>query len=392
MLCGDGMGDEAAGVLGGKTPLQAAAIPEIRAIAGLGKRLLIRTVPEGLAPGSDVANLGLLGYDARTNYTGRAAIEAAGSGVELAADEVAYRTNLVTIEDGRMLDYSCGEIPTEEGVALIRALDGAAGRDGVKFHDGVSYRHLLTLRGGPTGLTLWPPHEITNQVIADYLPQGAGAEVLLALMELSRAVFKNHPVNVARAASGKRMATQIWPWGCGKAMRLESYASRFGRKGSVLTAVNLVRGLAHLAGLRVVEVEGATGWVDTNYEGKAAACVACVEAGDDFVYVHVEAPDECGHKMNPPLKQKAIEDFNARVVRPVWRALEAAGRAYRLVICTDHRTPCTRGGHTSDPVPFAWLDGPIGGTPLDCQAAFDEFIAGEKPLPLACELMPTLLA
>jgi 2,3-bisphosphoglycerate-independent phosphoglycerate mutase len=392
VLCGDGMGDEPAAALGGKTPLQAADVPEVRAIAGRGRQLLIQTVPDGMAPGSDVANLGLLGYDARTNYTGRAAIEAVGSGVELAPDEVAYRTNLVTIEDGKMLDYSCGEISTPEGIELLHALDAAARADGVKFHDGVSYRHLLTLRDGPTGLTLWPAHEITNRPIAEHLPAGEGAERLLRLMDLSREVFANHPVNAARAAAGKRTATQIWPWGCGKAMRLEKYGAKFGRRGSVITAVNLVRGLARLAGLEIREVEGATGWVDTNYAGKAAACLAALEAGDDFVYVHVEAPDECGHKMNPPLKTKAIEDFNAKIVRPVWRELEARGEPYRLVVCMDHRTPCTRGGHTADPVPFAWLDGPIGGTPLDARAAFDEFVPGEKPLPLAFEVMQGLLA
>lgn len=390
VLCGDGMGDLPAPALNGRTPLQAADIPAIRRIAAQGRRLLIKTVPDGLSPGSDVANMGLLGYDARENYTGRAAIEAAGSGVMLAPEDVAYRVNLVTVEKGNMVDYSAGEISTEEGIALIRSLAAAFQREGLALHDGISYRHLLTLRNGPTSLPLAPPHEITGRPVADYLPATTDAEPLLALIECSKQIFADHPVNQARRAKGLHPATQVWPWGCGKAMQLTAFESLHHRKGSVITAVNLIRGLATLAGLKNRDVEGATGWVDTHYAGKAAAALQAFAEGDDFVYVHVEAPDECGHKQNAPLKTSAIEDFSAKIVAPIWEALEKAGEPYRLIVCTDHRTPCSTGGHTSDPVPFAYMNGPVGEI-TDQEAAFDEYIPAGESIPLACNLMRELL-
>ena len=389
VLVGDGMGDEPVAVLGGQTPLQAADIPAIRRVAALGQARLVRTVPDGLAPGSDVANMGLLGYNARENYTGRAAIEAAGAGLALGRSDVAFRTNLVTIEDGIMLDYSAGDISSEEGRELIGALNEVVSRAGLRFHGGVSYRHLLVWSDGPTELTMMPPHEISGRQVAGHLPAGPRQDEVRALMDLSRRVFAEHAVNRARIAAGKRPASQIWLWGHGKAMSLESYPERFGLRGGVITAVDLVRGLAELCGLEVIRVPGATGWIDTDYVGKAQAAVDCLRRSD-FVYVHVEAPDECGHKGMAEEKVRAIENFDRQVVGPVWKALEAAGEPYRLIVCTDHRTPIVKRGHTSDPVPFAWVDGPLG-VGDGASADFDEFLPAEGTPPLVCDLISSLL-
>lgn len=391
VLVGDGMGDEPVAVLGGKTPLQVADIAAIRRVAGLGRVQLVHTVPDGMSPGSDVANMGLLGYNAKENYTGRAAIEAAGARLPLDPADVAYRTNLVTIEDGKMLDYSAGDISSEEAHQLIAALNSAAGRTGLRFHGGVSYRHLLIWRNGPLELALMPPHEISGKPVANFLPKGPRAEEFLALMDLSRHIFAEHPVNRARLAKGKRPATQIWPWGFGKAMALQSYPERYGLHGGVITAVDLVRGLAELCKLEVIRVLGATGWIDTDYAGKAQAAVDCLRRSD-FVYVHVEAPDECGHKGMAEEKVRAIENFDRKVVAPVWAALEAAGQPYRLIVCTDHRTPIVKRGHTSDPVPFAWVDGPLGAAlKPEASAAFDEFLPAAGKPPLVCDLISGLL-
>ena len=390
-MVGDGMGDEPVAALGGRTPLQVADIPNVRRAAALGHVQLVRTVPEGLAPGSDVANMGLLGYNAKENYTGRAAIEAAGARIPLRPDDIAYRANLVTVENGLMLDYSAGDISSAEAQKLIDALNAAVSRAGLKFHGGVSYRHLLVWRDGPTELALMPPHEISGQPIAGHLPKGPRQEETRALMDLSRHVFANHPVNLVRAAQGKRQATQIWLWGYGKAMALQPYPERYGLRGGVITAVDLVRGLAELCGLEVIRVPGATGWIDTNYDGKAQAAMDCLRRSD-FVYVHVEAPDECGHKGMAEEKVRAIGNYDRKIVGPVWAALESAGQPYRLIVCTDHRTPIVRRGHTADPVPFAWVDGPVGaGAQTDASAAFDEFLPSVGRPPLVCDVISSLL-
>ncbi|MDD2241054.1 MAG: cofactor-independent phosphoglycerate mutase [Kiritimatiellae bacterium] len=390
VLVGDGMGDEPVQELGDKTPLQVADIPSIRRVAALGQVLLVHTVPEGMAPGSDVANMGLLGYNALDNYTGRAAIEAAGARIPLQPDDIAYRTNLVTVEDDEMIDYSAGDISSAEAHELIAALNEEVTRPGVTFHGGVSYRHLLVWSDGPPKLALTPPHEISGQSVADYLPVGPRATEAHDLMELSKRVFADHPVNQARVKKGLRPATQIWLWGHGKAMSLQPYPERYGLNGGVITAVDLIRGLAELCGLEVIRVPGATGWIDTDYHGKAQAAIDCLQRSD-FVYVHVEAPDECGHKGLAQEKVRAIENFDHAVVAPVWAALEAAGEPYRLIVCTDHRTPLAKRGHTSDPVPFAWVDGPLASDTLNASAPFDEFLPTEDTPPLVCDLISSLL-
>ena len=376
VLVGDGMGDYPVAELGNKTPLQAATIPHIRKIAGNGSLRMVQTVPlSGLAPGSDVANMALLGYNAEENYTGRAPIECAGANIPLQAADVAFRCNLVTVKDGLMDDYSAGHITTEEAHQLISAIQGKLGRDGLRFHGGVSYRHLLVWTNGPSQITTQPPHDIAGKPANEYLPSGEKQDEARALMEESKAILAAHPVNKARVAAGKNPATQIWLWGQGRALSLKPYSGLFGLSGGVITAVDLIRGLGRLIGLEPVYVEGATGFIDTNYEGKVSAAFDVLKH-HDFVFVHIEAPDECGHAGNANLKKEAIEAFDKRVVGPVWNELEKQGKPFRLILCTDHRTPVSVRGHTREPVPMAVLDGPVG--PVTREAAFDENVNNGK--------------
>ncbi len=375
VLVGDGMGDRPCPILDNRTPLQAAHIPNMRRIAAAGNLYLADTIPAGLPPGSDVANLGILGYDARQFYSGRAPIEAAGAGIPLRPEDVAVRCNLVNIADGIMVDYSSGHISNEDAAPLVKALDEALGRDGLRFHTGVQYRHLLVWNHGPAHPITQPPHDILGQPIQSYLPKGPGAEAFLELMEASKAVLAKHPVNLARAARGETPVTQIWLWGQGPALQLPTYADLYGMTGTVITAVDLVRGLGVLAGLETPKVPGATGWIDTNYEGKVAYALKALET-QDFVYIHVEAPDECGHVGDAKLKTEAIAAFDARVVGPVWKAMERRGEPYRLLVTMDHRTPVEIRGHSAEPVPLATLQGPVG--EVAEETAFDEFIHGGK--------------
>lgn len=365
------MGDYPVPELGGRTILQAAAIPHLRRLAAAGELTMVRTVPDELPPGSDVANLGLLGYDARLNYTGRAPIEAAGAGLPLRALDVAYRCNLVHVCDGCMTDYSAGHITTPEAHLIVADLDRALGRPGLRFHGGVSYRHLLVWESGPDGLHTQPPHDIADQPVASHLPSGPRSEEVRALMERSQALMKDHPVNRQRLQKGQLPATQIWLWGQGKAMTLEPYRQKFGLSGGVISAVDLVRGLGVLAGLAAPRIAGATGFLDTNYAGKVAAALQILEH-DDFVYVHIEAPDECGHLGDARKKMQAVEDLDRQVIGPLWQALEERGAPYQLIVGMDHRTPVSVRGHTREPVPILAVNGPTG--PLTREAPFDESI------------------
>lgn len=375
VLVGDGMGDRPCPVLGNRTPLQAADIPHMRRIAAAGRLFLADTVPEGLPPGSDVANLGLLGYDARAHYSGRAPIEAAGAGLKLGPRDVAVRCNLVNIVDGVMVDYSSGHISNEDATPLVEALQEELGRDELAFHTGVQYRHLVVWENGPASPVTQPPHDILGQSIAPHLPKGERAEAFLELMEASKAVLAGHPVNRARRERGETPVTQIWLWGQGPALQLPSYPEQYGLTGTVITAVDLVRGLGVLAGLDTPRVPGATGWIDTNYAGKVEAALRGLETRD-FAYIHVEAPDECGHVGDAELKTRAIADFDAQVVGPVLRAMEARGEPYRLLVTMDHRTPVEIRGHSAEPVPLAVLEGPAG--ELTEETPFDEFVHGGK--------------
>ena len=388
VLVGDGMGDYPVEVLGGLTPLQAAQAPTIAKIAALGETRMVQTVPEGMPPGSDVANLALLGYDATQNYTGRAPIEAAGAEIPMAPSDVAFRCNLVTVVDGVMDDYSAGHISTEEGQALIASVQEKLGRQGLTFHPGVQYRHLLVWANGPVTCACTPPHEIADQPVGGHLPTGERQLDIRELMDLSKEVFADHPVNQKRIAEGKKPATQIWLWGQGNAMQLDSYKSLYGLGGGVISAVDLLKGIAKLAGLEAPDIEGATGFLDTNYQGKVDAAFEILER-EDFVFIHIEAPDECGHMGDAKKKTQAIEAFDAKVCAPVFQWLEKRGEAYTLLLCTDHRTPVALKGHTSEPVPMAVMKGPVGET--EAQAAFDENVNNGNAQCMACEWIQQIL-
>jgi 2,3-bisphosphoglycerate-independent phosphoglycerate mutase len=389
VLVGDGMGDYPVDALGGKTPLQAAECPMIRTFAALGETRMVQTVPDGMPPGSDVANLALLGYDAALNYTGRAPIEAAGAEIPMSPTDVAFRCNLVTVaDDGVMNDYSAGHITTEEGRALVASLQEALGEEGLTFHPGVQYRHILVWNGGPAECACEPAHEITDKPVAENLPVGDREDEVRELMEKTKAVFAEHPVNQKRIAEGKKPATQIWLWGQGSAMQLETYKALYGLGGGVISAVDLLKGIAKLAGLEAPDVEGATGFLDTNYQGKVDAALEIL-GREDFVFVHIEAPDECGHMGDAEKKTFAIEEFDAKVCAPIFRWLEERGEEYTLMLCTDHRTPVALKGHTSEPVPMAVFKGPVG--TRVAQAAFDESVNDGNAQCMACDWIQEIL-
>ncbi len=388
ILLGDGMGDYPVEELGGRTPLQAADVPHIRRIAAAGRVRQIATVPPGLPPGSDVCNLGLLGYNAAENYTGRAPIEAAGAGIAMKPDDVAFRCNLVTVENEHMKDYSAGHITTEEATALIRDIGRELDAENIRFHPGISYRHLLIWNNGPVALNTQPPHDISDQPVQPHRPSGERADEVIAFMEKSKAILADHPVNLKRVENGQSPATQIWLWGQGRALSLKSFRELYGLEGGIITAVDLVRGIGKLAGLATPVVDGATGFIDTNYDGKVQATLDVLRTSD-FVYVHVEAPDECGHMGDAKLKTQAIGEFDKRIVAPIWQALEQDGEPYRLIVATDHRTPVTIRGHTSEPVPIACLDGPVGA--VTDEAPFDEFTAPTDHPPYSYDLIRKIL-
>lgn len=386
VLIGDGMGDYPLKELDGKTPLQAAAIPNIRAIAAAGVVKLVNTVPKGMTPGSDVANLSIMGFDPTAYYTGRAPIEAAGAGIAMSANDVAFRCNLIAVESECIKDHSSGHITTEEARPIVATLNERLGNKQIEFHVSAGYRHLLIWENGPCEVTTTPPHDVLGQPVARNLPKGARQEELLGLMEASKAIMAAHPVNAKRRQAGKTAPTQIWLWGQGRRTTLPSYLEMFGLTGCVISAVDLVRGIGRLAGLDAIIVPGATGFLDTNYAGKVKAALTALDR-NDFVFVHVEAPDECGHMGDLQLKLKAIETFDREVVGPIRRGLEARGQPYRLIIGTDHRTPVSVRNHTSEPVPVAILNGPVQDTGRE--ALFDEFINGGQSSGMAFEWLKT---
>lgn len=373
VLVGDGMGDYPVPELGNRTILQAADIPHMRRLAGAGRVAMVSTVPPELPPGSDVANLSMLGYNPSEKYTGRAPIEAAGAGIPLRPQDVAFRCNLVTVDNGVMADYSAGHISTEEAHELIAAIDQQLGKPGLKFHGGVSYRHLLVWDQGPVDIATTPPHEISDKPVGPHQPAGQRQNDVRRLMDESRKILKDHPVNRARVQAGKRPATQIWLWGQGKSLSLQPYREKFGLSGVVVSAVDLVRGLGLLAGLEAPRIPGATGFLDTNFQGKVDAALSALER-HDFAYVHVEAPDECGHLGDAQKKKLAVELFDQRVVAPIWQAMEKRGEPYRLVVAMDHRTPVALKGHSREPVPILLMEGPVG--PVTMEAPFDESLNG----------------
>jgi len=354
ILQGDGMADYPLEVLGGRTPLEAARTPNMDWLAAHGVFGLAHVIPDGFPPGSDVGNMSIMGYDPVVYHTGRSPLEAASMGVALGPRDIAFRSNLVTLGgsggDTFMEDFTSGHITTEEAAELIRAIGQMLGGDGVEFFPGVSYRHLMVWRDGKEKMETTPPHDITDQKVSAYMPKGEGAERLLRLMEASRPILAAHPVNKKRQAEGRRPATTIWLWGQGRAPALPSLAERFGIKGGVISAVDIINGLGVYAGLERIHVPGITGFLDTNYRGKGEYGVASLEK-NDFVFIHVEAIDEAGHMGDVEKKIQALEDFDEKVVGTVLQRM-AQRKDWRVLLMPDHPTSIALKTHVAEPVPF----------------------------------------
>ena len=359
IILGDGMADWAVPSLNGKTLLQYAKTPYMDHLAAMGKTGLLKTVPDGFHPGSEVANMSVLGYDLSQVYEGRGVLEAASIGVDLQPGDMAMRCNLVSVEGDLLKNHSAGHISTAEADELIRFLQEKLGSDCVNFYTGVQYRHLLVIKGGNKNLACVPPHDIPlqpfrpNMIRALSAEAQATADLLNELIEKSQQLLPSHPVNRKRQAEGKDPANSIWPWSPGYRPRMKMLSEMYPavQKGSVITAVDLIRGIGYYAGLRCIEVEGATGLYDTNYEGKAKAAIDALRT-DDFVYLHVEASDEAGHEGNVDLKLKTIENLDRRIVKPVYEAVKDWDEPVAIAVLPDHPTPCELRTHTAEPVPF----------------------------------------
>lgn len=395
IIVADGMADYPCAELGGKTPLAYAHTPHLDRLAASGIVGQVKTVPEGFPPGSDVANLAVLGYDPRECYTGRAPLEAASMGVTLGPEDVAFRCNLVTLSGDEpyeakvMVDYSAGEISTAEARELIRAVQARLGSEEISFFPGVSYRNLMVWRRGPVGTILTPPHDITGQVIGTYLPQGEGAVLLRRLMEESAKFLPGEEVNRRRITQGMSPANSIWFWGQGRRPQLVSFTEKFGLKGSAIAAVDLIRGIGLLAGMRVPVVPGATGNLHTDFAAKARAALAELAAGQDLVFIHIEAADEAGHQGNLAAKVRAIEEIDAKVVGLVVGGLEARFSRWRVMVLPDHPTPLAVRTHTAEPVPFVIADSAVAGAGTP-EGVFTEAAAAQTGLYFASG--PELLA
>ncbi len=376
ILVGDGMGDRPIAELGGKTPLAHAKTPAMDRIASQGELCLVRTVPEGFPPGSDVANLSLLGYLPHECYSGRAPLEAASLGVSLAPDEIAFRCNLVTLrfEEERvfMEDYSSGHISSQEARILIEGLEAVAGTSRLRFYPGVSYRHLLVHSGEVGSLVTVPPHDYTGREVTEFWQRYNSIPHFQEALKKAVDFLADHPVNRARRAGQRNPANGIWLWGEGKAPSMPAIREQFGIEGALISAVDLLKGIGVYAGLEIINVPGATGYLDTNYAGKATAAVEALKA-KDFVFVHVEAPDEAGHQGSLQDKLQAIEDFDTKIVKPIFEAMMASGQDFRLAVAMDHWTPLSLRTHSADPVPVAIYDSRAGrpgsGLPYDEQSA-----------------------
>lgn len=361
MLC-DGMADEPSEMLGGSTPMAQAKKPCMDSLAAKGEVGMVKTVSDGMKPGSDVANLAVLGYDATACYSGRSPLEAVSIGIDLKDTDVTLRCNLVTLsdepryEDKTMVDYCAGDISTEEARELITYVQEKLGNDTFRFYPGVAYRHCLVWdHGEPQPGELTPPHDISNRVITQYIPKGDYTAPLYELMKKSYDLLRDHPVNKAREAKGLRPANSIWLWGEGTKPQLDTFMAKFGKKGSMISAVDLLKGIAICAGMNSVDVDGATGYIDTNFEGKCRAAIEEFKKGQDLVYIHVEAPDECGHRGEAENKVKAIELIDEKILAPVVDFLKGYDD-FAVLVCPDHPTPLNIRTHSSDPVPYLIYD------------------------------------
>ena len=388
ILLGDGMGDFKIDELGGKTPLQAAYTPYMDSAAAKGEMGVVSTIPEGYPKGSDVANLSIFGYDPREYYTGRSPFEAASINLKLAPTDVSFRCNLVNLkeEDGRVImnDFTAGHITTDEASKIVATLQQELGDDVFSFHSGVSYRHIMVKKNGTAGLKLTPPHDISDRDVLPHLPDAEHAGDVLELMLKSRDILKDHEVNKARVAAGKLPANSIWLWGEGNAPTMPSYKEKYGLTGSVISAVDLLKGIGIAAGLDAINVPGATGYIDTDYAAKARYALKELET-KDFVYLHVEAPDEAAHEGRLDLKLKAIEDFDEKVVKAVFKGM-AKFKEYKIAILCDHYTPVALKTHTDDKVPVVIYDS-TNEQDYDRGYSEDEAATGELMLARAHEIM-----
>jgi len=361
VILGDGMPDYRIPKLNNKTPLEVAHTPNMDLLAQKGKVGMVKTIPEGYPPGSDVANLSVMGYDPALYYTGRSPLEAVSMGVEMGEEDVAFRCNLVTLSESSqtggkvMADYSAGEISTGEAAELIAEINKQLGGEDLRFYAGVSYRHLVVWKGGTEKIDLTPPHDISDKEIAGHLPAGLGGERLINLMEESQKILSLHPVNKARLEKGLQPANGIWLWGQGKKPGLKSFREKYGLSGAVISAVDLIKGIGLCAGMEVVDVPGATGNITTDFRGKARAALKSLEEGKDFIYIHVEAPDEAGHQGSMEDKIKAIEEIDEKVVGEVLKEIENF-EDFKIMVLSDHPTPLKIKTHTADRVPFLIYD------------------------------------
>lgn len=396
VILGDGMADYPVDSLSGKTPLEVANKPFTDMLANFSEVGIVKTIADGLKPGSDVANLSVLGYDPSECYTGRSPLEAASIGIPLKSTDVTARANLVTLsgdgnfEDLTMKDYSAGEIGTEEAKTLIEYLAKELNSDDYKLYAGISYRHCFVADRGRIAGDLIPPHDITGKPIKEYLPKSAAGEVYLSLMKRSYELLKNHPVNAERIKAGKNPANSLWFWGEGTKPALQNFSERYGIKGAMISAVDLLKGIGKLTGMDVIDVAGATGNYDTNFSGKAEAALAALKNGADFVYIHMEAPDECGHHGDAEHKVYSIEQIDEKVVKRVTEGLRSFGEPFAIMVLPDHPTPIKTMTHCSDPVPYMIYrsNKPVLGT-----AKYDEAHArsGGVFVPSGVELMKRFL-
>jgi 2,3-bisphosphoglycerate-independent phosphoglycerate mutase len=355
----DGAADEPLEELGKKTILQVAQTPNMDKISAQGRIGLVRTVPAGFEPGSDIAQMSLLGYNPLTFYTGRAPIEAVARNIKLSPNDWVFRCNLITICDGKMEDHSAGHISTEEAGKLIKDLNEQLGDEKFRFYPGVSYRHLLVFKDADFDVKTYPPHDYIGTAVEKILPRGKGAEMLIDLIARSQQLFINHDINKVRKDLGENQVSSIWLWGQGKKARMESFKKRFGINGAAITAVDLVKGLSMLIGFDLINVPGATGFVDTNYQGKASAAIKALDKYD-LVFIHIEAPDEASHNGSIEMKKKAIEQIDKYIVGPVLEALQGY-ESWRILVLPDHPTPVSSRAHSAEPVPFAMAGTGVSG-------------------------------
>ena len=397
VVIGDGMADYPVEALGGKTPLMAAKKPNMDRMAAQGKVGLVNNVPQDMVPESDTANLAVLGYSPKKYSKGRSPLEAVSMGIDMTPTETAYRCNTVALSDGdvyedlAILDHGADEIPTEESAQLIRAVDEALGTEARKFYPGVSYRHCLIWDNAPEVLDFTRPHDILGKRIGEYLPQGKVGEPYLDIMKKSWEIMKDHPVNKSRRERGLLPANSLWIWGPGKKPQLPSFKEKYGLDATVISAVDLIKGIGLCAGMKVPDIEGATGNINTNFDGKAKAAVDALRGGDDLVYVHIEAPDECGHRAELENKIKSIELIDEKIIGYIENEMKKDGEDYRFLILPDHPTPLVRRTHTLDAVPYIIFDSKenLGGN-VGC---YDETFGGKdgmkvgKYFPDGCDIM-----